>query len=45
MAPVTQTSWLSRLPQALAISQNVFTETAVLNTGPPLTILFCTFLN
>jgi hypothetical protein len=45
MAPVIQISWLNRLPQALALSQAVFSETPVLNTGPPRTILFCTFLN
>lgn len=44
-APVSVMAWVSILPQQQPIRSSLVTEQVALNTGPPLSIRFCSFLN
>jgi hypothetical protein len=44
-APVSVIAWVSSLPHAQPIRQRISIEHLVLDTGPPIPIRFCSFLN
>ena len=44
-APVSVIAWVSSLPQQQPIRTNLVIEHVALDTGPPLSIRFCSFLN
>ena len=45
LAPVSVIAWASSQPQTEPVQPSISTQPLVLNTGPPIPIRFCTFLN